>query len=518
MKKILSSILIVLGIIFASTFNVSANESFRFNASESKTDYKYGMEHQYYRGEIVHNEVTSPQVYNVVNFELKENNYDIISIDGYKTNGYGMMGLNGMMERFEKENPNVEVIGGINGDFYHINTSGDPINPHIRDYEVIWKGGNNSAAVAIKSDGSLSFEKVVHDGLEVLVINEFGEIKKRLPVKNVNKDVLTDGEVSIVFDNYDKAVLDSLNTTYVKGLDLKPAINQKPDNANANYYTYAKGLVETKLDKTVGDNDFIVISKEIKEVISAGDKIVFQTRIKNFDDVRYAVGLNPNMKLVGNGEVVLNPDKNQHPRTAIGVKANGEVFTIVVDGRNKMDGKYGVTLTQLGHLMKKHGAVEAYNLDGGGSSTLMVGNSTNFEVINELSDKRIRSISNGFLIVKGLSKTSRVTVPENDVRDVFSTPTNLHLDSDNVLHFNQVPNAKAYEIKINDKIIQTSNTSVPLRFYTLGEHKISVRVKSSIDKKASNYSEEITMLNHYQEVSSMLEYLKEFAKTNMGGK
>ena len=70
-------------------------------------------------------------------------------------------------EWFEKENPNVEVIGGINGDFYHINTSGDPINPHIRDYEVIWKGGNNSAAVVAEFDLDTNTLKKIRTSLGV---------------------------------------------------------------------------------------------------------------------------------------------------------------------------------------------------------------------------------------------------------------------------------------------------------------------------------------------------------------
>lgn len=60
-----------------------------------------------------------------------------------------------------------------------------------------------------------------------------------------------------------------------------------------------------------------------------------------------------------------------HPRTAAGYTATGELLLLVVDGRQ--DASRGVTLEELATLMRELGAVEALNLDGGGSTTLVVG-------------------------------------------------------------------------------------------------------------------------------------------------
>lgn len=59
-----------------------------------------------------------------------------------------------------------------------------------------------------------------------------------------------------------------------------------------------------------------------------------------------------------------------HPRTAAGYTAGGDLLLLVVDGRQ--DESRGVTLEELATLMEELGAVEALNLDGGGSSTLVV--------------------------------------------------------------------------------------------------------------------------------------------------
>ncbi|WP_246281398.1 phosphodiester glycosidase family protein [Saccharibacillus qingshengii] len=85
--------------------------------------------------------------------------------------------------------------------------------------------------------------------------------------------------------------------------------------------------------------------------------------------------------LIQNGEIVgdfssVSIDKNfgnrsiqdANPRTAIGmISANHYVF-VVVDGRS--DESRGMTLDELAAVMQNLGATEAYNLDGGGSSTM----------------------------------------------------------------------------------------------------------------------------------------------------
>jgi hypothetical protein len=60
------------------------------------------------------------------------------------------------------------------------------------------------------------------------------------------------------------------------------------------------------------------------------------------------------------------------PRTAIGINKNGrKLILAVVDGRQPFYSE-GMTLAELAHLMSDLGAYYAMNLDGGGSSTMVV--------------------------------------------------------------------------------------------------------------------------------------------------
>lgn len=60
--------------------------------------------------------------------------------------------------------------------------------------------------------------------------------------------------------------------------------------------------------------------------------------------------------------------QDANPRTAIGMVAPNHYVFVVVDGRQ--DDSRGMTIAELAQTMKDLGATEAYNLDGGGSSTM----------------------------------------------------------------------------------------------------------------------------------------------------
>jgi len=83
------------------------------------------------------------------------------------------------------------------------------------------------------------------------------------------------------------------------------------------------------------------------------------------------------------------------PRTALGLDREGRYIIAVVDGRQKYHST-GMTLTELAYTMQKLGAVEAMNLDGGGSTALAVRS----RVVNRPSDGSERSVSNALLVMR----------------------------------------------------------------------------------------------------------------------
>lgn len=62
--------------------------------------------------------------------------------------------------------------------------------------------------------------------------------------------------------------------------------------------------------------------------------------------------------------------QGEQPRTAVGWVDENHLVFVVVDGRSP-GYSAGVTLPELAEIMIEHGAVTAYNIDGGGSSTMV---------------------------------------------------------------------------------------------------------------------------------------------------
>jgi len=61
----------------------------------------------------------------------------------------------------------------------------------------------------------------------------------------------------------------------------------------------------------------------------------------------------------------------RHPRAAVGVTRRGEVLAVACDGR--ADDEAGLRIDELAEAMAALGAVQAMNLDGGGSTSLVCG-------------------------------------------------------------------------------------------------------------------------------------------------
>ena len=86
----------------------------------------------------------------------------------------------------------------------------------------------------------------------------------------------------------------------------------------------------------------------------------------------------------------------RHPRTGVGRRSDGRLLFVVVDGR-RTGWSIGYSLLEFAQLFKYLGAVDAINLDGGGSSTMVVKGA----IKNRPSDGSERAIVNAFLVLPG---------------------------------------------------------------------------------------------------------------------
>jgi hypothetical protein len=86
----------------------------------------------------------------------------------------------------------------------------------------------------------------------------------------------------------------------------------------------------------------------------------------------------------------------RNPRTSVGITRSGDVLLVAVDGRRSSS--VGVTLVGLGRLMKHLGATKAMNVDGGGSTTMVVRG----RIVNHPSDSGgERGVTSSILVLPG---------------------------------------------------------------------------------------------------------------------
>lgn len=136
--------------------------------------------------------------------------------------------------------------------------------------------------------------------------------------------------------------------------------------------------------------------------LNASNKLVGGkfTNKQQLDSLNVKFGASFVPVLLKNGSPTTIPTKWQvsparAPRTVIANYKDGQLLIIVADGRNE-GGSSGATLAEMQLLLQRFGAEDGYNLDGGGSSSLI----WNGRVINKPSDGQLRKLPTHFLFFK----------------------------------------------------------------------------------------------------------------------
>ncbi|MFE5165336.1 phosphodiester glycosidase family protein [Streptomyces sp. NPDC056697] len=136
--------------------------------------------------------------------------------------------------------------------------------------------------------------------------------------------------------------------------------------------------------------------------LAVGDAVSMEYRPRTDDGDLPRTAVGGREPLVVDGKPVGHDGEGNNttaPRTAVGFSRDGRTMQILtVDGRQADSG--GVTLTELGLMMRDAGAYSALNLDGGGSSTLVAREpgSDTARVENSPSDGAERTVPNGLAL------------------------------------------------------------------------------------------------------------------------
>lgn len=316
--------------------------------------------------------------------------------------------------KIEETRQGVSIIGGINGDFYYVET-GIPIGLLIQDGRIVSYSNTKWNAIGFNRDGSVVIDtpniemSFVHNG-------------KQHIFSNLNK-TQSDWGPYLYTSDFGPNTASTVSS-------LEVILDILSGDIKVGGAVTAK-VSQIKLDTKatpIGENQLVLSARNGKQGYSVlgnfrvGDEVTFFFRdVENkWSDVEQAIG--GDKILIDNGAIVSGlSTSNTGPSTAVGVKSNGEVVFFQSDGRTTLS--QGVSSMEIAQFLHRAGCIKAIQLDGGGSSAIIArrpGHSSP-GLLNTPSDGSERANSNGLLLV---SKASIAIKEGQAIKD--TTAQKLH--------------------------------------------------------------------------------------------
>ena len=319
---------------------------------------------------------------------------------------YGSRTISSAAEYMRKNN--LRPLIGINGDYFSTKT-GIPMGYTIIDNRIVSKESGVQDAIGFREDGSSFIDKIAikttlasqSDAIDILYINKW-------PQKGFSWVYLLDS-------NYSTETKTNFNALYVicSAKQGELSVNSEIELVVDEVFIY-DGSIKIPDGKYV----FVMDTEGEKKYfdflsrLAAGDTLklkneVFGATRHNWEEARYALS-SIGGRLIDNGQIQTGFEKGIAPRTAVGIKENGNVIFYTVDGR--MAGySTGVSLNALAKRLAELGCVDAINLDGGGSTAIggVFPGFDNFIITNKPSDGRERRCAN-YIFLQDLRKPTGI--------------------------------------------------------------------------------------------------------------
>jgi hypothetical protein len=302
--------------------------------------------------------------------------------------------------------PGHEVVGAVNGDFFMTsptNEVGLPLSGQVRNDELVLSS-HNRACLVLDNDNRpyidrLTFTGTVTSGETSFALNLVNRMRYAYENIATNQSFLftrSYGPVTYDGSSSGKMVL------------LRPAGAPFRWNANGVEQCIIEDIFDAKGSTTIPDGKAILWLKgtyaNYAQSLNVGDELSVSFRLTLNNESQ---DINIHQLIGGSNHIIMQNGQfmedwaERHPRTAIGFNADStRLYFVVVDGRHLTS--TGVTLREMKGIFDALGAVNAVNLDGGGSSCILV----NDEVLNHPSDGPVRAVGNGCLFVS--------TAPDDD--------------------------------------------------------------------------------------------------------
>ncbi|MDR3183987.1 MAG: phosphodiester glycosidase family protein [Prevotellaceae bacterium] len=352
------------------------------------------------------NNSTKPLIIHAVRYKAGTPGYSIEAWSG-KDSINGKETPSAMVKRYETAGREVKVA--INGGFYGMSTDGVPSGPEIVKGMMTYLGDVSQPIIGFDSNNRphmdfLKFNAKVKNknGVEsaITTVNGITRNTNNMVLYNSAKGKRTGtnewgAEVLCTPETGQWEILDSYLNVSCQ-IDRIEPVSGKGNMAipKGKIVLSGHGTANTYLtDKLSAGDDVEVTVNYTLKTDSKVDASVIRNAVAGYNIILQGNNIiEPNLNVYDDPTLITN----SHPRTSVGFSADKEyVFFTVVEGR-RAGVSAGVTTRELAQVMKYLGAANAINLDGGGSSCLIVDKTRK----NVMSDGSERAVCNGLAIIK----------------------------------------------------------------------------------------------------------------------
>ena len=291
-----------------------------------------------------------------------------------------------------------KVMLAVNGDFFF--NTGEFVDSYAVNGEVVKMGAYaQKNSFGFDNEGTTAVGRLTTVKPMLKVYDAEGN-STLIEIDNINAPP-SEGEISI-YTNAGTYNFSNVGVTQVKSdaanFTSYPVLGTE-------YTTTTKGVRSGDFSFTLRSGRYIIVytaaHEDIFKTYSYGRELdIIGAPGGNFEGCDWVVGGYD--ILVNNGVANTNchtdnSGNTKRARTFIGVKADGTMFVCVVD---EIGGSAGITVNQEADLAKALGAQYALELDGGGSSTMVVRINDTLTLRNKPSDGSMRSVGNAVLLVE----------------------------------------------------------------------------------------------------------------------
>ncbi|MFD6949917.1 exopolysaccharide biosynthesis protein [Nocardiopsis sp. TSRI0078] len=312
------------------------------------------------------------------------------------------------------------LVAAVNGGYFDIGATQAPMGAGMRDGRVLTSPEAGFAhAVVIDADGTGGVRRVAFDGTVSLPTGD-------LDLDALNAPTVPENGVGLYTSDWGEHPRE--HVVYEPGTG--PGDTAAAPVAEA---VISEGTVERVSDTPgrgpIDEHDQVLVARgsaaERIAALSEGDPVGLEhTLTAEGTDPRVVLG--GRHVLVRDGEPVPVDDDSRAPRTAIGFSEDGGAMHVVAaDGRNPATA--GSTLAEVAELLAASGVTEALELDGGGSSTLLVREPGGARpVLRNRAGDRLREVPDGLVITapEGSAQASGLWLrPALEPRPEHGSPT-----------------------------------------------------------------------------------------------